>query len=59
MSENTALFVLFGSRDADATLQSAVAELLFSRKRTVSTALQAYALFAGNASKGAVRVLPE
>jgi dihydroxy-acid dehydratase len=31
----------------------------FGRKRTVSKALQAYALFAGNASRGAVRVLPE
>jgi len=31
----------------------------FGRKRAVSTALQAYALFAGNASRGAVRVLPE
>jgi dihydroxy-acid dehydratase len=29
------------------------------RKRTVSNALRAYALFAGNASRGAVRVLPE
>jgi dihydroxy-acid dehydratase len=31
----------------------------FGRKRNVSKALQAYALFAGNASRGAVRVLPE
>jgi len=31
----------------------------FGRKRTVSKALQAYALFAGNASRGAVRMLPE
>src|SRR3954469_21138448 len=30
----------------------------FGRKRNVSKALQAYALFAGNASRGAVRVLP-
>jgi dihydroxy-acid dehydratase len=29
------------------------------RKRNVSKALRAYALFAGNASRGAVRVLPE
>jgi len=29
------------------------------RKRNVSKALQAYALFAGNASRGAVRVLPD
>jgi len=31
----------------------------FGRKRNVSKALQAYALLASNASKGAVRVLPE
>ena len=31
----------------------------FGRKRNVSKALQAYALFASNASKGAVRVLPD
>jgi dihydroxy-acid dehydratase len=31
----------------------------FGRKRTVSKALQAYALLASNASRGAVRVLPE
>ncbi len=31
----------------------------FGRKRTVSTALRAYALLAGNAARGAVRVLPD
>jgi dihydroxy-acid dehydratase len=31
----------------------------FGRKRTVSKALQAYALLAGNAARGAVRVLPD
>jgi len=52
----------------DATLAERRAELEargtkawkpLGRKRNVSKALRAYALFAGNASRGAVRVLPE